>query len=363
LLEPADTRFSGVPRSAIPGQNLLCCAAHMVLGDGERQMRRRDFITLAGSAAVSAPLAARAQQRPMPVIGWLSSRSAATEALVLPAFRKALNAQGYVEGRNVTVEYRYADGHDDRLPALAADLARRQAAVIVEVGSSSAGTRAVQAVSTTIPIVTIFGSDPVDAGFVASINRPGGNVTGAVSMLGLLGAKRLGLVHDLLPRATTIAVLMGGQNDAAQETDVQEAARVLGLRTEILNARTEPELDAAFATLARMRPDTLFVATAPFLFTHADQIIAAAARLALPASYFRREFVAAGGLMSYGSNTKETYGVLGNYTGRILKGEKPADLPIQWPVKFELVLNLKTAKALGLAVPTSMLLLADEVIE
>jgi putative ABC transport system substrate-binding protein len=334
-------------------------------------MQRRDFITLVGGAAAAWPLAARAQQRAMPVVGWLSSRSAATDALVLPPFRKALNAQGYVEGRNVTVEYRYADGRDDRLPALAADLARRKVSVIAAVGASGVGARAVQAASTTIPIVAVFGFDPVERGFVTANNRPGGNVTGVVAMQALVGAKRLGLMHDLLPRATAIAVLIVEQaagdtaqaSYEAQKSDVQEAARVLGLRTEILNAGTEPELDAAFETLARTRPDALFVTTAPFLFTHADKIIAAAARLALPASYFRREFVAAGGLMSYGSSAEDTYGVLGNYAGRILKGEKPGDLPVQWPVKFELVLNLKTAKALGLTVPETLLATAEEVIQ
>jgi putative ABC transport system substrate-binding protein len=329
-------------------------------------MKRREFITLLGGAAAW-PLAARAQRPAMPVVGWLSSRSAGIDALVLPAFRQALNAQGYVEGRNVTVEYRYADGFSDRLPALATDLARRRVAVVVAVGASVSGTRALQAATTTIPILAIFGSDPTESGYVASLNRPGGNVTGVVVMQSQvgLGSKRMGLVHDLLPRAATIAVLVDPQQDsaAAQTTDVQEAARALGLRIEILNAGTERDLDAAFAALVRMQPDALFVAQAPFFFTHLDQIVAATTHLALATSYFRREFVTAGGLMSYASNADDAYAVLGNYTGRILNGEKPGDLPIQQPTRFELVINLRTAKALGIDVPPILLARADEVIE
>jgi putative ABC transport system substrate-binding protein len=326
-------------------------------------IRRREFIAGLGSAAAW-PVVARAQQPAMPMIGWLSERTAAADALaVLPAFRRALNAQGYVEGRNVTIEYRYAEARLDRLPALAADLVRRRAAVIVTVGGVPAA-RAVQAVSATIPIV-YFGGDPVKAGFVASLNRPGGNVTGAIAFQGRVVGKRLGLLHDLLPRATTIAVLVNPADEQTADVtaDVQDAARALGLQTRIVNASTERDLDTAFATLAQMRPDALFVEADPLFFTHADRLVAAAARLALPASYFRREFVAAGGLMGYAASIEGIARVNGEYAGRILKGEKPGDLPVQQATKFELVLNLKTAKTLGLEVPTSMLLLADEVIE
>jgi putative ABC transport system substrate-binding protein len=323
-------------------------------------IRRREFITLLGGAAATWPLAARAQQRAVPLIGWLSSRTAATDALVLPPFRQALNAQGFVEGRNLTVEYRYAESQLDRLPALAADLVGRGAAVIVVVGEGHRAALAVQAASATTPIAGFLGLDPV-----SSFNRPGGNITGVVGFQNEVGGKRLGLVRDLLPHATTIAVLIqpGQPNTDLQMSAVQDAARLLGLQVRILNANTVGEIDAAFASLAQQRPDVLFVAVSPFFFSRLDQIITSTSRLAVPSSFFRREFVMAGGLMSYASSSAEPNRILGEYAGRILKGEKAGDLPIQRPTKFELVLNLKTAKALGLNVPTSMLLLADEVIE
>ena len=326
-------------------------------------MRRREFITLLGGAAAAWPLSVRAQQRAVPVVGWLSSRSAAIDALVLPTFHRALNAQGFIEGRNVTVEYRYADAQLDRLPALAADLVRRRAAVIIVIGDGRRGIRAVQSASATMPIVGFVPDDSVREGIVASINRPGGNVTGVIAFQSQVVGKRLGLLHDLLPSATTIAVLVNPDNPQQQTADVQDAARVLGLQIRIVHARTESELDLAFASLAQQRPDVLFVTTSPLFFTRMNQIVTATTRLGLPSSFFRREFVAAGGLMSYASNTDDSYRVIGEYTGRILKGEKAGDLPIQQPTKLELVLNLKTATALGLAVPTNMLLLADEVIE
>ena len=326
-------------------------------------MKRSEFITLLGGAAAW-PFAAGAQQA-MPVIGWLSSRTSETDALVLPAFRQGLNAQGYVEGRNVAVEYRWANAQDDRLPALAADLVRRPVAVIVAVGNSVPWTRAAKAANTTIPIVLIIGGDPVKLGLVANLNRPGGNITGVTTFMQILGPKRLGLLHELLPRATTIAVLVNPSlpGSTSEAADLQEPARALGLQIKIFSATTERDLDAAFASLAQMRADALVVMTGPFFFTHSDQIVASAARLALPTLYFRREFAAAGGLMSYGSNADDTYRVLGDYAGRILKGEKPRDLPVQQPTKFEMVLNLKTAKALRLEMPDNLLALADEVIE
>jgi len=327
-------------------------------------MRRREFITLLGGAA-GAPLAARAQQTAMPVVGWLSSRSAAIDALVLPMFQRALSAQGFVEGRNVTVEYRYADGHLDRLPALAADLLRRRPAVVVTVGSSMPGTRAVQAASATTPILGFLAPDPVKEGHVASINQPGGNISGVIVFQGQVTGKRLGLLHDLLPHATTAAVLLNPSAPDAelQTAEVQDAARPLRMQIRFLMASTEGDIDAAFASLAQQRPDVLFVGNSPLFFTLMNQIVTATTRLGLPSSFFRREFVAAGGLMSYASNTSDSYRVLGEYAGRVLKGEKVGDLPVQLSTRLELALNLVTAKTLGLTVPTSMLLLADEVIE
>jgi len=276
---------------------------------------------------------------------------------VLPAFRRGLNRQGYVEGRNVTIEYRWSDTQDDRLPALAADLVRRQVAVIAAVGNAGSVVEAVQAITATIPIVS---AAVQQSGIV--FNRPGSYVTGVYALFGELGGKRLELLHGLLPRAATIAVLtpLGASREV---TDVQEAARVLGLELQFLIAGTDRELDAALASLAQMRPDALMVATGALLFTRANKIVAAAQQFAIPAMYFRREFALAGGLVTYGTNTDENFRVMGEYTGRILKGEKPGDLPIQQPARFEFVINLKTAKALGLTVPRTLLALADEVIE
>jgi putative ABC transport system substrate-binding protein len=329
-------------------------------------MRRRDFITLLGGTAAWST-AARAQQRAeMPVIGWLSSRTAATDALVLPAFHRALNAQGFTEGRNVSVEYRYIDSQLDRLPALVADLVGRRVLVIVAVGDGAPIIRAVQAASATMPIVGFVGVDPIKEGLAPSLNRPGGNLTGVVAFQSKAGPKRLALLHDLLPKAITIAVLGNPANAPYEEdqlADVQDAARVLGLQIRLLYAGTDSEIDAAFATLTQSRPDALFVTSGPFFFSRLDKLVASATRLALPTSFFRREFVVAGGLMSYASITADSYRVIGEYVGRILKGEKVGELPIQQPSRFEFVINLKTAKAIGLAVPQDILTVADEVIE
>jgi putative ABC transport system substrate-binding protein len=327
-------------------------------------IQRRNFI--AGLGGVAAwPLAARAQQRPA-VIGWLSSRTAATDALVLPAFHRALNAQGFVEGQNVLVEYRYTDSQLDRLPALVADLVARRADVIVAVGDGVPTIRAAQAASPTTPIVGFVGSDPIKEGTATNINRPGGNVTGVIVFSNQAGlvTKRLSLLHDLLPQATTIAVLANpAQGAIDQLRGAEDAARVLGLQIRPLYASTDSEIDAAFATLAQSRPDGLFVTTSPFFFSRLDKLVTSATRLALPTSFFRREFVLAGGLMSYASITADSYRVIGEYVGRILKGEKAGELPIQQPTQLELVLNLKTAKTLGLTIPPTAYALATEVIE
>jgi len=279
---------------------------------------------------------------------------------VLPAFRRGLNRQGYVEGRNVTIEYRWSDTQDDRLPALAADLVRRQVAVLVAAGLAPSVVQAVQAITTTIPIVSAAFPD-------TALRRPGGNVTGTVGFveLGGLGGKRLGLLHELVSRATTIAVLAIPGAAPSSRENTQEAARVLGLQIKFLIVGTDRELDAALASLAQMRPDALMVGLlgGPLFFTRADKIVAAAEQLAIPAMYFRREFALAGGLMSYGVNTDERFQAMGEYTGRILKGEKPGDLPIQRPTSFEFVINLKTAKALALTIPPGIRAIADEVIE
>jgi putative ABC transport system substrate-binding protein len=329
-------------------------------------MKRREFIAGLGSAAAW-PMVARAQQRTaVPVIGWLSSRTAATDALVLPSFHRALNAQGFIEGQNVSVEYRYADSQLDRLPALAADLVGRRAAVIVGVGEGIRTIRAVQAASTTTPIVGFVG-DAINEGFATSLNRPGGNVTGVIVFQGQGGpvGKRLELLHDVLPKATTIGVLanLAQPSGERQLTDVQDAARVLGHQIRSLNASTDSEIDAVFVTLTQSRPDALFVTGSAFFFSRLDKLVTLASRLALPTSFFRREFVLAGGLMSYASVTADSYRVIGEYVGRILKGEKAGELPIQQPIRLELVFNLNTAKALGLTIPETLLATADEVIQ
>jgi putative tryptophan/tyrosine transport system substrate-binding protein len=326
-------------------------------------VKRRAFISLLGGAAAAWPLAARAQQ-PMPVIGYLSSRSPDDTRHLLAAFLRGLNEVGYGEGQNVTVEYRWALGQYDRLPALAAELVRQPVAVLTTTGGEPAALAA-KAATSTIPIVFLMGSDPVSAGLVGSFNRPGGNATGINILTDTLGAKRLGLLHELVPQAATIGVLLNPKFQTAdsQLRDLQQAAAAIGLQIHVLRASTDSELDAAFETVTQQRIAALAVTADPFFDTRRDKLVALAARHAVPTIYQFREFVAAGGLMSYGVDSLDNYRQAGVYTGRILKGANPADLPVMQPTKFEFVINLKAAKALGLDVPPGLSSLADEVIE
>jgi putative tryptophan/tyrosine transport system substrate-binding protein len=328
-------------------------------------MRRRELITLLGGVAATWPLAARAQQPALPVVGFIRDGSADASARLAGAFRKGLNDAGYVEGQNVTVEYHWLEGQYDRLPALVADLVRRQVAVIATPGNVPA--HAAKAATATIPIVFGVGGDPVQLGLVASLARPGGNVTGINFFATEVAAKRLRLLHDLVPKAVRIAVLLNPANAAVGETtlrDVQEAAPTIGLHIQMtLNASTIGEIDAAFAALARERPDALFVAGDAFFVSHRAQLATLTARDGIPAAYSVREHVAAGGLMSYGSDLADMFHQVGVYTGSVLKGAKPAELPVLQSTKFEFVINLKTARALGIEVSSALLLIADEVIE
>jgi putative tryptophan/tyrosine transport system substrate-binding protein len=325
-------------------------------------MRRREFIAgLAG--AVAWPVVARAQQQPVPTIGYLTSGS--PDANVEAAFRKGLSEIGFVEGRNVVIEFRYARNQLDRLPLLAAELVRQRVAVIFTAGGANA-VPAVKAATTTIPIVFTTGANPVQTGIVASFNQPGGNVTGISSMTTELTAKRLGLLHELLPAAARFAVLVnpGVPRTAASVTaNAQAAASTVGLQIEVFTASTSGEIDAAFVSMVQKRADALLIGTNVFFTTRRVQFATLAARHALPAIYTAREYVEAGGLMSYGANSADLTRLGGIYVARVLKGERPGDLPVMQPTKFEFVINLQTAKALGIEVPPSMLALADEVIE
>jgi putative ABC transport system substrate-binding protein len=327
-------------------------------------MRRREFVALLGSAAAAWPLAARAQRPAMPVVGFLSARSADDSVREVVAFQEGLAVTGHLEGRNVVIEYRWAQGEYGRLPALALELVRQPVAVLAAVGGIPSPLAA-KAAATTTPIVFGIGGDPVEWGLVASLNRPGGNVTGATFLSALLGAKRLGLIRELVPGAELIALLVNPDtlSGQAQTKDVQQAARAVGQRLVVLNGGTDESMDESFAVLAKQRVAALLVGGDAFFDVRRDRLIALAARHSVPAIYQFREYALAGGLMSYGASIADMYRQVGVYVGRVLHGEKPADLPVVQPTRFELVINLKTAKALGLVVPNSMQLLADEVIE
>jgi ABC-type uncharacterized transport system substrate-binding protein len=327
-------------------------------------MKRREFITLLGGAAAAWPLAAQAQQTGMPVVGFLSARSPGESASAVGAFRQALGQLGYFEGKNFTIEYRWAEGQYDRLPELAAELVRRQVAVIAATGGEVSGLAA-KGATTTIPIVFTIGGDPVEAGLVASLNRPGGNVSGVTFTFAALGPKRLELVRQLTPNATAIAILINPnyRPSLVEARDVQTSARSLGLQINVLNTSTESQIDTAFATIVQQRTDALIVGTDPFLLGQRDRLVRLAARHAMPTIYFTREFVDTGGLISYGPNIVNGYRQAGTYVGRILNGEKPSELPVLQPTHFVLFINLRTAKALGIELPPTLLALADEVIE
>jgi putative tryptophan/tyrosine transport system substrate-binding protein len=327
-------------------------------------MRRREFITLLGGAAASWPLAVRAQQPTLPAIGFLNSLGQNDRPNLTNAFRRGLGEAGYVEGRNVAIEYRFAENQYDRLPALAADLVGRKVAVIAATGGGGP-ILAAKAATTTIPIVFTTGGDPVQEGFVASLNRPGGNLTG-VSFFGtMIVAKALGLLHELVPSAVVIAALANPRlpESARMISDLQEATRTLGLQLLVLNAGTPNEINAAFATLRQRRAGALLVGGDPYFTSRRQQIVALATRDAIPDMYTTRDFVEEGGLMSYGNDTSDAYRRAGLYVGRILQGANPADLPVDQATRFEFVINLPTARALGLTVPPMLLARADEVIE
>ena len=325
-------------------------------------MRRREFIILLGGAAAVRPLAARAQQQ-VPVVGFLSSLSQAQTAHLIAAWRRGLSETGYIERKSVTVEYRFADGQYDHLPALAGEFVRRPVALITAAAPPAA--LAAKVATTSIPIVFVVGLDPVAAGLVASFNRPGGNATGMTLITGPLGQKRLEMLRELAPKAKVVPMLVNPTSpDAAPEIrDVQAASQAIGLELRVVTASTPTELDAAFAALAQQRPDALLVGTDPFFVNRREQLVALATRLGVPAIYPFREFPAIGGLISYGANIGVAYRQAGIYAGRILKGDKPADLPVMQPTIFELVINLKVARMLGIDIPATLHTRSDEVIE
>jgi putative ABC transport system substrate-binding protein len=326
-------------------------------------MRRREFIALLGGAAVAArPFAARAQQD-LPVVGFANSSSALSQALMVAAYRKGLEEAGYVEGKNVLIESRWADGQYDRLPEFMADLIKRKVAVIMAGGPPAA--LAAKAATSTIPVVFTTGDNPVQTGLVTSLSRPGGNVTGVNVLYTDLESKKLGLLRDVVPQVGLVAALVNQTRPVAtsQTAELQAAAQKFGQRIQIINVATEQDLEPAFASMVQLKVGALLQGADPFFNTVRDQIVSLAARHAIPAIYEQRAFVAAGGLMSYGTNLADAYRQAGVYTGRILKGEKPADMPVVQATKFELVLNLKTAKALSLNIPSGLLTIADEIIE
>jgi putative tryptophan/tyrosine transport system substrate-binding protein len=331
-------------------------------------VRRREFITLLGGAAAASsllrPLAARAQQPAIPVVGFINTASAEPFAHLVAAFRKGLSNAGFSDGQNVTIEYRWAEGHYDRLAAFASELIRRPVAVLAATGGDPA-VLAARAVTTTTPVVFITGSDPVALGYVDSLNRPGGNATGVTQLTSLLGAKRIGLLRELAPNADPIAVLINPNFtvSAAQYSDAQEAARAVGVRCIELQAAAESEFEPAFASLVQQRAGALMIAADPYFNSRRQQLVALAARYRVPTIYEFREFAAAGGLISYGTSLADGYAQVGNYVGRILKGTRPAELPVVQSARFELVINLKAAKTLGVQVPPGLSASADEVIE
>jgi putative ABC transport system substrate-binding protein len=327
-------------------------------------VRRREFITLLGGAAAAWPLVARAQQTAMPVIGFLNPTSLDSNLDHLRAFRQGLKEAGFVEGENVAIEYRWAENQIDRLPEMALELVRRRVAVIATTGATAAASAA-KAATSTIPIVFLTGADPVSEGLVAGLSRPGGNLTGIHLLTIELTAKRLELLHELVPVATRVAVLVNPAGPAPENTlrELEAAARAIGVQIQVLNAGTSREINTAFASLVRDRPDALFVAGDPFFVSRRVQLVHLASRHAVPAAYTVRDYVVAGGLMSYGSNLMEAFRQVGHYTGRILNGAKPVDLPVVQSSKFELVINAETARLLDLAVPPMLLARADEVIE
>jgi putative tryptophan/tyrosine transport system substrate-binding protein len=326
-------------------------------------MSRREFLGVLGGAAAAWPWPARAQHVATPVIGYLSGLSARRAAAQLSAFRRGLNQYGFVEGRDVTIEFRWADGEFDRLPPLAADLVRRPVSLIL--AQTPPAALAAKAATTTIPIVFVVGFDPVAGGLVTNMARPGGNVTGLSLQQTDIVGKRLGLLRELISNSAVVAMLVNpsSPNSAPEIGEAHKAAQAIGVQLKLFNASTPSELDAAFAAIARERPAALLVGADPFLVNRRTELVALATRLGVPAAYPQREYVDAGGLISYGTNVASVYRQAATYAGRILKGDKPADLPVTRPTTFELVVNLRAAKTIGLAVPNSMQLLADEVIE